>query len=200
MMKLTGNFYIAAAIELIAEGMTMGERAGLSRETLLEYYSYMFPGAIAGLSTLLSLQAPTLTILGFLMLTFLLCSMCCRDVVHHIHTATVCVPRRSNCLCHTIQLRASRMLAAPISLLACDTGPIFEGYGGRIAKDQFDITQETPGMTTTLAMKDVRHIRDLAKDSKVCVHTSSRRSGCKHAFWSVGAHELRSRARQMHRK
>ncbi len=46
-MKLTGNFYIGAAIELIAEGMTMGERAGLSRETLLEYYSYMFPGGDA---------------------------------------------------------------------------------------------------------------------------------------------------------
>ena len=50
-------------------------------------------------------------------------------------------------------------------------GPIFEGYGARIAKDQFDITKETPGMTTTLAMKDLRHIRDLAKDSKVCVPT-----------------------------
>ena len=46
-MKLTGNFYIGAAIELIAEGMTMGERAGLSRETLLEYYSYMLPGGDA---------------------------------------------------------------------------------------------------------------------------------------------------------
>ena len=43
-MKLTGNFYIAAAIELIAEGMNMGERAGLSRDTLLEFYSYMLPG------------------------------------------------------------------------------------------------------------------------------------------------------------
>ena len=43
-MKLTGNFYIGAAIELIAEGMTMGERAGLSRETLLQFYSYMTPG------------------------------------------------------------------------------------------------------------------------------------------------------------
>lgn len=50
----------------------------------------------------------------------------------------------------------------------CDTGPIFEGYGARIAKDEFDITKATPGMTTTLAMKDLRHIRDLAKDSKVC--------------------------------
>jgi hypothetical protein len=43
-MKLTGNFYIASAIELIAEGMNMGERAGLSRDTLLEFYSYMLPG------------------------------------------------------------------------------------------------------------------------------------------------------------
>jgi 3-hydroxyisobutyrate dehydrogenase-like beta-hydroxyacid dehydrogenase len=46
------------------------------------------------------------------------------------------------------------------------TGPIFEGYGARIAKDQFDITKETPGFAAKLAMKDVRHIRDLAKDSK----------------------------------
>ena len=43
-MKLTGNFYIASAIELIAEGMNMGERSGLSRDTLLEFYSYMLPG------------------------------------------------------------------------------------------------------------------------------------------------------------
>ena len=45
-------------------------------------------------------------------------------------------------------------------------GPIFEGYGARIAKNQFDITKETPGMATSLAMKDVSHIRDLARDSK----------------------------------
>ena len=56
----------------------------------------------------------------------------------------------------------------------CDAGPIFEGYGARIAKDEFDITKETPGMTTTLAMKDLRHIRDLAKDSKVRPATRSR--------------------------
>ena len=49
--------------------------------------------------------------------------------------------------------------------LSC-SGPIFEGYGARIAKDQFDITKETPGFAAKLAMKDVRHIRNLAKDSK----------------------------------
>ncbi len=57
---------------------------------------------------------------------------------------------------------------------SCAAGPIFEGYGARIAKDEFDITQDTPGMTTTLAMKDLRHIRDLAKDSKVCAATRGR--------------------------
>lgn len=43
-MKLVGNFHIASIIELIAEGMTLGESNGLSRDTLLQFYSFMLPG------------------------------------------------------------------------------------------------------------------------------------------------------------
>ena len=44
-MKLAGNFNIASAIELIGEGMTLAERSGLSRDNMLQFYSYMLPGA-----------------------------------------------------------------------------------------------------------------------------------------------------------
>lgn len=43
-MKLTGNFNIASIVELIGEGMTLGERSGLSRDHLLQFYSFMLPG------------------------------------------------------------------------------------------------------------------------------------------------------------
>lgn len=36
---------LRAAIELLAEGMTLGDAAGLPREALLQYLSLMFPGA-----------------------------------------------------------------------------------------------------------------------------------------------------------
>ena len=44
-MKLVGNFHIASIIELIAEAMTLGESNGLSRDMLLQFYSFMLPGA-----------------------------------------------------------------------------------------------------------------------------------------------------------
>ena len=43
-VKLTGNFNIASIIELITEGMTLGERSGLSRDHLLQFYSLVQPG------------------------------------------------------------------------------------------------------------------------------------------------------------
>lgn len=43
-MKLVGNFNIASIIELISEAMTLGERSGLSRDMLLQFYSFMLPG------------------------------------------------------------------------------------------------------------------------------------------------------------
>ena len=46
-MKLTGNFNIASIVELIGEGMTLGERSGLSRDHLLQFYSLMLPGEIS---------------------------------------------------------------------------------------------------------------------------------------------------------
>ena len=67
---------------------------------------------------------------------------------------------------HTWHDSAWRRIQQASQCAGVATGPIFEGYGARIAKDEFDITKETPGMTTTLAMKDLRHIRDLARDSK----------------------------------
>mmetsp|Transcript_10651 Transcript_10651/g.32012 ORF Transcript_10651/g.32012 Transcript_10651/m.32012 type:complete len:184 (+) Transcript_10651:831-1382(+) len=45
-LKLVGNFFIAGAIELLAEGMTLSDAAGLQREKLLEWLNLMIPGVI----------------------------------------------------------------------------------------------------------------------------------------------------------
>ena len=50
-MKLVGNFNIASIVELISEAMTLGERSGLSRDMLLQFYSFMLPGEGIGTAT-----------------------------------------------------------------------------------------------------------------------------------------------------
>ena len=50
-----------AAIELLAEGMTLGDAAGLPRDALLQYLHFMMPGALFGQRVLhFSPLAPTL--------------------------------------------------------------------------------------------------------------------------------------------
>jgi 3-hydroxyisobutyrate dehydrogenase-like beta-hydroxyacid dehydrogenase len=51
--KLTGNFFIVAAIETLAEGMTLGDWNGIRRRDLLSFFDYMLPGTRVqgGLST-----------------------------------------------------------------------------------------------------------------------------------------------------
>lgn len=46
------------------------------------------------------------------------------------------------------------------------------GYGGRIARDEFDRTAEQPGFEVALAVKDVGHIIDMAASAKVPICTS----------------------------
>ncbi|KAK9916515.1 hypothetical protein WJX75_003594 [Coccomyxa subellipsoidea] len=45
-MKLVGNFFISSWIELAAEGMTLGEKNGVARETVLDFITKLFPGFI----------------------------------------------------------------------------------------------------------------------------------------------------------
>ncbi|EIE26757.1 3-hydroxyisobutyrate dehydrogenase family protein [Coccomyxa subellipsoidea C-169] len=45
-MKLVGNFFISSWIELAAEGMTLGEKNGVARETVLDFITRLFPGFI----------------------------------------------------------------------------------------------------------------------------------------------------------
>lgn len=45
-MKLCGNFFIASVIETTAEGMTLAEKNGVSRDTVLEFISSTFPGQL----------------------------------------------------------------------------------------------------------------------------------------------------------
>lgn len=45
-MKLSGNFFIAATIETIAEGMVLAEKNCISRGTVLEFISSTFPGQL----------------------------------------------------------------------------------------------------------------------------------------------------------
>lgn len=45
-MKLVGNFFINNLSEWIAEGMTLADKNGIPRETLLSYLNASFPGPI----------------------------------------------------------------------------------------------------------------------------------------------------------
>ena len=55
---------------------------------------------------------------------------------------------------------------------SASTGPLVCGYGGRIARDEFDRTAEQPGFEAALAVKDVGHIIDMAASAKVPICTS----------------------------
>lgn len=45
-MKLVANFFIMSITELIAEGMTLGEKNGLQRESVVTFLKESFPGPI----------------------------------------------------------------------------------------------------------------------------------------------------------
>ncbi|KAK9818204.1 hypothetical protein WJX72_008799 [[Myrmecia] bisecta] len=45
-LKLTGNFYISSFIEVLAEGMTLADKNGLSREHVLAMVNGLFPSPI----------------------------------------------------------------------------------------------------------------------------------------------------------
>lgn len=45
-MKLVGNFFIASFIELAAEGMTLAEKNGIQRQTVVDFITRLFPGHI----------------------------------------------------------------------------------------------------------------------------------------------------------
>ena len=47
MAQLTGNFFIVAMTELIAEGMTLAEKNGVARESVLTFLKECFPGPIS---------------------------------------------------------------------------------------------------------------------------------------------------------
>ncbi|KAK9686983.1 hypothetical protein K7432_014956 [Basidiobolus ranarum] len=50
--KLVGNFFIVSVIEALAEGMTFGEKSGVSREKIKEFIDLMFPfGSYNGYSS-----------------------------------------------------------------------------------------------------------------------------------------------------
>ncbi|KAL3136887.1 hypothetical protein ABBQ32_006498 [Trebouxia sp. C0010 RCD-2024] len=45
-MKITGNFFIVACVETIAEAMTLAEKNGIPRDTIAHFVSSTFPGPI----------------------------------------------------------------------------------------------------------------------------------------------------------
>ncbi|DBA72789.1 hypothetical protein WJX79_000211 [Trebouxia sp. C0005] len=45
-MKITGNFFIVSCVETIAEGMTLAEKNGISRDLIAQFVSNTFPGPI----------------------------------------------------------------------------------------------------------------------------------------------------------
>lgn len=47
-MKLVGNFFIMSMVELIAEGMTLADKSGLSREAVVDFLKESFQGPITG--------------------------------------------------------------------------------------------------------------------------------------------------------
>lgn len=42
-LKLVGNFFISGVVELLAEGMTLADKSGLTQEKLMEFINLMFP-------------------------------------------------------------------------------------------------------------------------------------------------------------
>ena len=46
-MKLVGNFFISSIIEILAEGMSLGEKNGVARSHVVDLVSKLFPGNIA---------------------------------------------------------------------------------------------------------------------------------------------------------
>lgn len=45
-MKITGNFFIVSCIETLAEGMTLAEKNGISRDIIAQFVANTFPGPI----------------------------------------------------------------------------------------------------------------------------------------------------------
>jgi 3-hydroxyisobutyrate dehydrogenase-like beta-hydroxyacid dehydrogenase len=45
-MKLVGNFFIVSFVELVAEGMTLGEKNGVQRQWVVDFITRLFPGFI----------------------------------------------------------------------------------------------------------------------------------------------------------
>lgn len=45
-MKLVGNFFIVSFVELLAEGMALGEKNGVQRQWVLDFITRLFPGHI----------------------------------------------------------------------------------------------------------------------------------------------------------
>jgi 3-hydroxyisobutyrate dehydrogenase-like beta-hydroxyacid dehydrogenase len=47
-MKLVGNYYIMSMIELVAEGMTLADKNGLQRDSVVQFLKGAFQGPITG--------------------------------------------------------------------------------------------------------------------------------------------------------
>ncbi len=45
-MKLVGNFFISSWMELVAEGMTLAEKNGVARQSIVDFVTRLFPGHI----------------------------------------------------------------------------------------------------------------------------------------------------------
>ncbi|CAL8467100.1 g6636 [Coccomyxa elongata] len=45
-MKLVGNFFISSWMELVAEGMTLAEKNGIARQSVVDFVTRLFPGHI----------------------------------------------------------------------------------------------------------------------------------------------------------
>jgi 3-hydroxyisobutyrate dehydrogenase-like beta-hydroxyacid dehydrogenase len=47
-LKLCGNFFVAGIVEMISEGMQLGEKTGLGQENIASLLNSLFPGTIFG--------------------------------------------------------------------------------------------------------------------------------------------------------
>lgn len=45
-MKLVGNFFISSWMEMVAEGMTLAEKNGVARQSVVDFVTRLFPGHI----------------------------------------------------------------------------------------------------------------------------------------------------------
>ena len=138
-----------AAIELLAEGMTLADATGLPRDLLLQFLHLMLPGAPPHFQTLKPYYGHHSVKVGLL------------------PAPTAPLFQRRSPAPHLLNLTPPCVCDCQQDISLMGTGVVFEGYGARMAADDFDRKGGSAGFSVTGGIKDVGHMQKLAAEKKV---------------------------------